>query len=188
MAVDALFLKNHLVVTSRVRSAVSRSLVVRTAWPAIPRLVLRVLGTLHRLLFHASGGRLGCTVRGGPVLLLTTTGRESGRSRTWPVCCLPIGDDLVLVASAAGAPRQPAWYLNLQADPRVTIRLADRVQTMVARTAEGVERARLWEWFVRQYPVCASYQRNTARAIPVVVLTPLSQAERGHPTPGVDRR
>jgi len=179
MAVDALVLKKHPVVEWRFRPAVSRSLVVRMAWPAIPRPVLRVLGTLHRLLLQASGGRLCATVRGGPVLLLTTTGRESGRSRTWPVCYMRIGDALVLAASAAGAPRQPGWYLNLRADPSVTIQLANRVQAMAARTAEGAERARLWERFVRRYPVCAGYQRQTARAIPVVVLTPLCSRTSG---------
>jgi F420H(2)-dependent quinone reductase len=75
-----------------------------TGWWAL----LKVVGTMHRLLYRASRGGLARCVRGAPVLLLTTTGRRSGRSRTWPVCYLPAGDgDLILVASAAGAPRHP---------------------------------------------------------------------------------
>jgi deazaflavin-dependent oxidoreductase (nitroreductase family) len=105
--------------------------------------------------------------------------------RTWPVRCLPVGSDLVLLASAGGAPRHPGWYLNLRANPRVTIRLADRVQAMSVRTSEGAERARLWERFVRQYPRCADYQRSSGRVIPVVVLTPLRHAD---PTAPVERR
>ena len=140
-------------------------------------LFLKVTGTLHRLLYRWSGGRMGRTFRGGPVLLLTTTGRKTGRQRTWPLCYLITGDDLVLVASAGGVPRHPAWYLNLRANPRVSIQLGDRTRTMVARTAEGTERARLWERAVRQYSGCAGYQRRSGREIPVVILRPVTPAE-----------
>ncbi len=132
---------------------------------------------LHRLLYRWSDGRIGGTFRGGPILLLTTRGRRTGQQRTWPLCYLVTGDELVLVASAGGAPRHPAWYLNLRADPRVSIQLEDRTRTMVARTAEGTERARLWERAVRRYPVCAAYQRRSGREIPVVILRPVTPAE-----------
>jgi F420H(2)-dependent quinone reductase len=135
--------------------------------------LLKALGAMHRLLYRTSCGGLARCVRGAPVLLLTTTGRRSGQSRTWPVCYLPAGDgDLILVASAAGAPRHPGWYLNLRADPRVTVQLGDRTCTMRARTAEGPERARLWERVVQCYPVCTNYQGRTRREMPVVVLMP----------------
>jgi deazaflavin-dependent oxidoreductase (nitroreductase family) len=136
--------------------------------------MLKALGTLHRLLYRASRGRLARVVRGAPVLLLTTTGCRSGRSRTWPVCYLPAGDgDVIVVASAGGAPRHPGWYVNLRANSMVTVQLGDRTCAMCARTAEGVEGARLWERVVQQYPVCATYQRKTGRVIPVVVLSPI---------------
>ena len=141
------------------------------------RTTMKVAGTLHRLLYRWSGGRIGGTFRGGSILLLTTRGCKTGQQRTWPLCYLVTGDELVLVASAGGAPRHPAWYLNLRANPRVSIQLEDRTRTMVARTAEGTERARLWERAVRRYPVCAAYQRKSGREIPVVILRPATPAE-----------
>ena len=143
--------------------------------PSAARTMLKIIGTLHRLLYQFTGGRMGGTLRGGPVLLLTTTGRKTGQERTWPLCYLPAsGDELVLVASAGGAPRHPAWYSNLRADPRadprVSVRSGEGSRKMVARTAEESERARLWEIIVRRYPVVASYQRKSGREIPVVIL------------------
>jgi F420H(2)-dependent quinone reductase len=136
--------------------------------------LLKVLGTMHCLLYRASRGRLARCVRGAPVLLLTTTGCRSGRSRTWPVCYLSVDNgDVIIVASAGGAPRHPGWYLNLRANSRVTVQLDDRTWVMCARTTEGLERARLWERVVRQYPVCTNYQRKAGRVIPVVVLSPI---------------
>ncbi len=144
---------------------------VKWSGPSATRTMLKVIGTLHSLLYRCSGGRMGGTLRGGPVLLLTTTGRKTGQERTWPLCYLPAsGDEFALVASAGGAPRHPAWYSNLRADPRVSIRLGEGSRKMVARTAEESERARLWERIVQKYPVVADYQRKSGREIPVVIL------------------
>lgn len=144
---------------------------VRWSRPSPARATLKVIGTLHRLLYQFTGGRMGGALRGGPVLLLTTTGRKTGQERTWPLCYVPAsGDELVLVASAGGAPRHPAWYLNLRVEPRVSIRLGEGSRKMVARTAEESERAWLWERILRRYPVVAGYQRKCSREIPVVIL------------------
>ena len=148
--------------------------VPRWGGPSGTRLLLKSAGTLHRALYRWSGGRVGGRLRGCPVLLLTTTGRKTGRARTWPLCYVVAGDGLVLVAAAGGHPRHPAWYLNLRANPRVGVHLGDGIRTMVARTAEGLERARLWERVVRQLPVAAGYQLRTSREIPVVILRPAS--------------
>lgn len=140
--------------------------------PSATRVILQLIWTLHLLLYRWSGGRIGGTLRGGPVLLLTTTGRKTGHMRTWPLSYVVDGEDLVLAASAAGEARPPAWYLNLRANPRVSIQLGASSMTMVARAVEGRERARLWEGFVERYPVAARYQRKSGREIPVVVLRP----------------
>lgn len=139
--------------------------------------VLKVVGTLHRFLYRWSHGRVGRRLRGGPVLLLTTTGRKTGRERTWPVSYVVRGDEFVLVASAGGAARHPAWYLNLRRDPRVRVQVGDSSRTMVARTVAGAERTWLWQRVVDQYPVAAEYQRATGREFPVVVLQPAASAQ-----------
>ncbi len=145
--------------------------------PLSRQAALRLAGTLHRALYLRTDGRIGGRLRGGSVLLLTTTGRKTGQARTRPVSYLHDGDDIVLVASAAGAPYHPAWYLNLLANPRVRIQQGGVTRTMVARSVDGSERARLWERIVQRYPVAAEYQRRTGREFPVVILRPVRAAE-----------
>jgi deazaflavin-dependent oxidoreductase (nitroreductase family) len=106
-----------------------------------------------------------------PTLLLTTTGRKSGRALTLPLIFGQFGEDYVIVASKGGAPAHPAWYLNLQAQPEVGLQIkGDKFQAL-ARTAQGEERAKLWPKMVEIYGPYADYQTKTAREIPVVVLT-----------------
>jgi F420H(2)-dependent quinone reductase len=133
-------------------------------------IAMKLLGTLHRLLYRVSGGKLGKSFFGSPVLLLTTTGRRTRRPRTWPLTYLPEGGRLIVIASNGGQPNHPAWYLNLLANPQVSIQLGDRVRTMIAHPTEGDERARLWSRVVEEYPAYVKYQRKTNRQIPVVVL------------------
>lgn len=131
---------------------------------------LKIIGTLHRLVYRWSGGRIGGRLRGGSVLLLTTIGRATGRDRSCPLSYLSIGDELVLIASAGGTPSHPAWYLNLRAHPFVRIQRGDTTQAMVARTVHGAERLSLWERVVTKYPVAAAYQRKAGRELPLVLL------------------
>jgi deazaflavin-dependent oxidoreductase (nitroreductase family) len=135
------------------------------------RIAMKVLGTLHRWLYRASDGRLGKTFFGSPILLLTTTGRKTGRSRTWPLTYLhDEGDRFIVIASNGGQPKHPAWYLNLRANPHVIVQHGEQTRAMIAQAAEGDERARLWSRVVEEYPAYADYQRKTERQIPVVVL------------------
>ena len=136
------------------------------------RVAMRLASPLHRRLYRATGGRVGRRVRGMPILLLTTTGRKTGRPRTWPVVYLEDGDDLVVVASAGGMPTHPAWYLNLRDHPEVTVRLGNRTRTVRAATARPEERARLWARITRQNPLFAGFQAGVEREIPVVILRP----------------
>ncbi len=135
------------------------------------RVAMKVLGTLHRWLFRASGGKLGKTFFGSPILLLTTTGRKTGRSRTWPLTYLQDeGGRYIVAAAYGGQPTHPAWYLNLRANPHVAIEYGEQTRAMVAEVAKGEERSRLWSRLVEAYPAYADYQRKTERQIPVVVL------------------
>jgi len=146
----------------------------RVTWPQWRwgRGALRFVSVLHRLAYRLSGGRAAGTFRGGEVLLLTTTGRKSRRPRTWPLCFVRSGDDVVVVASAAGAERHPGWYHNLRANPLVRVQVGGQTRDMVARTVEGHDRAQLWDRLADRYPVLRRYQAMARRAFPVVVLQP----------------
>ena len=103
-------------------------------------------------------------------LLLTTTGRKSGRAITLPLIFGQSGADYVVVASKGGAPNHPSWYLNLEANPEVQVQVkADKFRAR-AHTAKGAERARLWKTMVDIFAPYEDYQKKTQREIPVVVL------------------
>jgi deazaflavin-dependent oxidoreductase (nitroreductase family) len=124
------------------------------------------------LLYRASRGRLLGRLAGMPVVLLTTTGRRSGRPRTVALTTVPHGDCLLLVGSFGGSDEAPAWLLNLRAHPRARVRWGDARWEVVARVASAEERERLWPVVVATHDGYARYQTRTARRIPVVVLTP----------------
>jgi deazaflavin-dependent oxidoreductase (nitroreductase family) len=142
--------------------------------PLLVRLATRYLGAVHRFLYRASDGRIGSHFWGLPIILLTTTGRLSGRRRSVPLCSLPDGDTFVVIASYGGLDRSPSWWLNLEADPHATVQHGALTQTVVAREATGDERARLWADVTTRAPGYLDYQRRTSRQIPVVVLEPTS--------------
>jgi deazaflavin-dependent oxidoreductase (nitroreductase family) len=132
----------------------------------------------HLSRYLATDGKDGylwdATVGGGkgmvPTLLLTTTGRKSGRALTMPLIFGRSGPDYVVVASKGGAPAHPAWYLNLEANPIVQVQvMADKFSAR-AHTADANERAVLWPKMVEIYGPYAHYQTKTDRQIPVVVL------------------
>jgi len=108
--------------------------------------------------------------RGAPILLLTTTGRKSGRKITKALIYQPNGDDYLIVASRGGAPNHPEWYLNLEANPEVEVQVrGDRFKAR-ARTATPEEKPDLWQRMVAVWPDYAEYQKRTDRPIPVVIL------------------
>lgn len=144
---------------------------------------LKLVSSLHVALFRASGGRIGGRLRGNlPVLLLTTAGRKSGKQRTTPLLYVRDGDQYAIVASVGGAPKHPAWYLNLQDDPDATIQIGHQRIDVRAETAAPEERTRLWALVTEMYSGYDAYQAKTTREIPVVVLTP------SRPSARTDRR
>jgi len=131
------------------------------------------MNRIHRMLQRVSGGRLGWSIAGMPVLELTTTGRKSGARRT-SLLTSPLQTDggYVIVASRGGDERHPAWFLNLRDEPRVDVRLdrhAPRAAT--ARIATPEERADWWPRITSRYANYAGYQRRTDREIPLVLVT-----------------
>lgn len=143
----------------------------RTGRPARFRSRLRIrLNHLHAAAYARTGGRAGASVAGHRVLLLTTTGRRTGRPRRTPVQFESVDGDLLVVASAAGAPRPPAWWRNLEEDPRVTVRIGGDEYTAVARTLRGADRARVWPRLCERNRHLEPLQRRAGRELPVVRL------------------
>ena len=133
---------------------------------------LRWAGKLNVPLYRLSGGRMGGKVNKAPVLLLTTTGRKSGQSRTAPVVYLPDGENLVVIGSNAGHSRTPAWSLNLQANPEAEVEVGRERRPVRARVAGGEERAELWRKHNEQYSGFDEYKARTDRDIALFVLEP----------------
>ena len=138
------------------------------------RVGAKLMSRVNRGLLWVSRGRLGQSFRGAPVCLLTTTGRRSGRARTVALIYVRDGEDVAVIASLGGSRRSPDWYHNLVADPQVVVEIDGVDSKMVARTAAGEERERLWAKAVEVYADYATYQARTDRQIPVVVCSPLS--------------
>jgi deazaflavin-dependent oxidoreductase (nitroreductase family) len=134
--------------------------------------MLKLFSRIHVFLYKASSGRIGGHFKTAPVLLLTTTGRKTGKRRTTPLLYAEDAGRYVVVASVGGAPRHPAWYLNLSGDAEASIQAGGRKLAVHAETAAPGERARLWTLMTRMYPGYDDYQAKTNREIPVVVLTP----------------
>jgi F420H(2)-dependent quinone reductase len=138
--------------------------------PTLLIAAFKLANAMHCAIFRASHGRVGGRAKGIPLLLLTTTGRRSGRVHTVPVGYIEHGDDLLVVGSAGGLSFHPAWYLNVRQNPRVVVEMPSGRRTMLAEVAEGDEQTALWNYVVGVHPVFESYQRRTTRQIGVVRL------------------
>ena len=121
--------------------------------------------------FRSNAGRVGGPFEGGDLLLLHTTGARSGAERVNPLAYATDGDDLIVVASAAGSDKDPAWYHNLKAHPDVTLEVGTETCPATATIVDsGPERDRLYGLLVAEMPGFAGYQDKTSRVIPVVRL------------------
>jgi F420H(2)-dependent quinone reductase len=123
-------------------------------------------------LYERSGGTEGTTMRGRPVVILTSFGARSGKVRKTPVMRVEHNGHYAVVASLGGAPENPAWYHNLKAEPRVELQDGPQKLAMRAREVTGEEKAVWWRRAVDAFPDYAAYQSRTDRAIPVFVLEP----------------
>ena len=121
--------------------------------------------------FRANAGRVGGSWEGRDLLLLTTTGRKSGRTHTAPMVFTRDGERLLVYASKAGAPSHPDWYLNLVAEPHVVVEVGAERYAAIATPLEGEERDREFAAQVARNSVFGEYEQKTTRVIPVVALT-----------------
>ena len=136
------------------------------------RRVIVAFGRAHGWVYDRSDGRVGARLRGQDMALLWTTGRRSGERRRTALLAMPHGDGVAVVASFYGSTNHPAWYLNLRADPRCTVRFQRRRFDTRAVVAEGAERAALWDQLTERWPSFDDYASRTDRELPVVVLDP----------------
>ena len=119
-----------------------------------------------------SNGEDGHIWNGVPTLLLTTTGRRTGKARTTPLIYGKVeGEETyVIVASRGGATHHPSWYLNLVETPAVKLRVGADVFDATAHTASAEEKPALWKMMAKIWPAYNEYQDKTDRVIPVVIL------------------
>ncbi len=136
----------------------------------------RILGGMHRGVYRLTGGKVGGKIGEAPVLLLTTTGRKSGRPRTNPLLYVRAGDGYVVIASKGGAPQHQLWYLNLQANPDAEVTVGRETRQVRARDAQDEERERLWRALADLHSGYDNYAQKTTRQIPVVVLEPVASS------------
>jgi deazaflavin-dependent oxidoreductase (nitroreductase family) len=144
---------------------------------SVPRSItdigFKVLNEAHRATLRLSGGRIGRSAYGMPVVELHTVGRKTGQARV-TVLTSPLHDEdrVVLVASKYGNDRNPQWYGNLTANPDVEILIDGQRRQLRARTASAEERRELWPQILRTYEGYGAYQGKTDREIPVVICEP----------------
>lgn len=134
------------------------------------RWLLALITRLQRFLYLRTGGAIGASIFGITMLLLTTVGRRSGTERTTPLLYIEDGDRLVVIGSNAGDEKDPAWWLNLQAQPRARVQVRKQRFDVVARRADPAETERLWPKLVAAYSYFDRYREKTRRDIPVILL------------------
>lgn len=137
---------------------------------AAERFVQRAITALHTAAFDWSGGRVGASLLGNPVAVLTTTGRKSGQPRPTPLFAYPDGQNFIVVASNGGTATSPAWFLNLRVNPHATLKAADGEHRVIAEVLSVEEKQEWWPRLTARYRGYASYQAKTDRDIPVVRL------------------
>src|SRR5215472_1745399 len=132
------------------------------------KVMLKAMVSMGVFLYRLTGGVIGGSVQSLPVLLLTTTGRKSGKKRTVPLGFLRDGSAYVIIASYGGLPRNPVWFLNLQDHPQATIQVKKRQMQVQAETANPEQKRELWARLAEVAPGYANYQKRTSREIPMV--------------------
>lgn len=120
--------------------------------------------------FRANEGKVGGPFEGATMLLLHHFGAKSGTERVTPLAYFPDGDEMLIIASAAGAPKNPDWYHNLRAHPRVAAEVGTDTVRLVARELPPAERAVKWTEITAKAPGFAEYEKKATRVIPVFAL------------------
>ena len=142
--------------------------------PTAVALLKRTIPRLDRVLMRATRGWLNTGLQS--VALVTTIGAKSGQPRPFVTLCMPVGQDLFLVASNCGQHSHPAWYHNLKANPQVQVTFRGHVGAMLASEIDGLQRSAMWQRLVAFNPQYSRYQEATDRTIPVLQLRRIAVA------------
>ena len=137
--------------------------------------MVKLIFKIMVFLYNASGGRIGGKLGKVPVLLLTTTGRKTGKQRTLPLNYIRDGSAYVVTASAGGADKHPGWFFNIRSNPQATIKVKDKQIKATAEIAGPDKKPELWARLVEVAPNYAGYQKRTSREIPMVILHPVEE-------------
>jgi len=137
------------------------------------KMILKPASLMNTWVYRMSGGKIGGTAAGAPVVLLITTGRKSGKPRTAPLLYLEDNGNIIVVASQGGMSTNPLWFRNLEANPEAEIEIGKERRKMRARRATEEEKAALWPKLTAMYGSFDLYQARTERNIPVVILSPV---------------
>ncbi len=135
------------------------------------KLILKLMVFLYRV----SGGRIGGKMGKVSTLLLTTTGRKTGKQRTLPLNYIMDGPAYVITASASGADRDPGWFFNIRSNPQAVIQVKDKQIKVTAEIVGPEKKPELWARLVEVAPNYAGYQKRTSRDIPMVILHPVEE-------------
>ena len=133
---------------------------------------IKIASQTHQMLYRVLRGRLVGHLGEAQFLLLTTTGRKSGRRHTVPLLYIADGDSYALVGSYGGNPKAPAWLLNIRSHSQVSLNVRGRRIFGAAKIATELARSRLWPEFVSVFPNYARYQAKPTRRIPIVIVEP----------------
>ena len=139
---------------------------------AVERFVLRTYPQIHVSLYRLTNGSIAGNFGARNFLLLTMTGRKSGKEYTTPLPYTLDNGRFIVIASNGGAATDPQWCLNLRAHPQAKVQIGQKTIAVTASEAHAEERKRLWSSITSQFSNYADYQRRTTREIPVVILTP----------------
>jgi len=137
--------------------------------------IINRVGKLQTTVYELTGGRLWNTFLGGPVAILTTVGRKTGKVRKVPLLFLQDGDNVVMTASKGGMTKLPVWYHNVAAAQTSDIQIGNRKKTYTMREADAQEEERLWPLLEAMYPDYKEYRARTdgVRHIPVLIFSPV---------------
>ena len=139
-----------------------------------PRALIKLMVAIHNAIYRWSGGRVGGYFGKGPVLLLTVRGRKSGKPQTVPLIYVTAAQGYAVIASFAGSPTHPAWYLNLQAAGGAEIQVGGKRLLVGAETVPPgtPQYDDIWRRAVALYPDYETYKARTTRQIPIMKLMP----------------